>query len=87
MLVTRCITASKARRYVDLSVLVVIAASFSLGAAMSKTGAAAYIANWLMVGGLSPWWSLALVYALTTVFTCCCTDVSYWHGVGRTPGR
>ncbi len=69
MLVTRCITASKARRYVDLSVLVVIAASFSLGAAMSKTGAAAYIANWLMVGGLSPWWSLALVYALTTVFT------------------
>lgn len=69
MLVTRCITASKARRYVDLSVLVVIAASFSLGAAMSKTGAAAYIADWLMVGGLSPWWSLALIYVLTTVFT------------------
>ncbi|CAO1661601.1 Potassium transporter TrkA [Halomonas sp. NYA30] len=69
MLVTRCITASKARRYVDLSVLVVIAASFSLGAAMSKTGAAAYIADWLMIGGLSPWWSLALIYVLTTVFT------------------
>lgn len=70
MLVTRCLTASKARRYVDLSVLVVIAASFSLGAAMGKTGAAGQIAAWLMfTDNMAPWLALALVYLMTAVFT------------------
>ncbi|WP_148255203.1 SLC13 family permease [Aidingimonas lacisalsi] len=70
MLMTRCLTASKARRYVDLTVLVVIAASFSLGAAMDKTGAAGEIANGLMhFGGASPWLALVLVYLMTVVFT------------------
>ncbi|WP_280571230.1 SLC13 family permease, partial [Chromohalobacter sp. 296-RDG] len=39
MLALRCVTASKARRYLELSVLIVIAASFALGNAMDKTGA------------------------------------------------
>lgn len=70
MLIGGCITASKARRYVDLSVLLVIAASFSLGAAMTKTGAASQIAEWLMMNGsLSPWVALALIYGLTVAFT------------------
>lgn len=70
MLITRCVPASKARRYVDLSVLIVIAASFALGAAMTKTGAAAQIAQWLLlIDGLAPWVALALVYLLTVVFT------------------
>lgn len=70
MLVTRCVPASKARRYVDLSVLVVIAASFALGAAMTKTGAAAQIAQWLLlIDGLAPWAALALVYLMTVLFT------------------
>ncbi|MDN3522107.1 SLC13 family permease [Halomonas ramblicola] len=70
MLVTRCVPASKARRYVDLSVLIVIAASFALGAAMTKTGAAAQIAQWLLlIDGLAPWAALALVYLMTVVFT------------------
>ncbi|WP_136068755.1 SLC13 family permease [Modicisalibacter radicis] len=70
MLMTRCVTASKARRYVDLSVLIVIAASFALGAAMSKTGAATQIAQWLLfMEGPSPWLALALVYAMTVLFT------------------
>nr|WP_299379314.1 SLC13 family permease [uncultured Halomonas sp.] len=70
MLATRCLSASKARHYVDLSVLIVIAASFSLGAAMSKTGAAGQIAQWLMfANGLSPWLVLALVYLMTVIFT------------------
>ncbi|SDL68067.1 Di-and tricarboxylate transporter [Modicisalibacter muralis] len=70
MLFTRCLTASKARRYVDLSVLVVIAASFSLGAAMDKTGAASQIASWLMfTNSMAPWLALALVYLMTVVFT------------------
>lgn len=70
MLVTRCVPASKARRYVDLSVLVVIAASFALGVAMAKTGAAQQIALWLMlIDGLAPWAALALVYLITVIFT------------------
>ncbi|WP_287123983.1 SLC13 family permease [Chromohalobacter sp.] len=70
MLLTRCVTASKARRYLELSVLIVIAASFALGNAMDKTGAASQIAQWLLLAdGLSPWMALAMVYTLTVAFT------------------
>ncbi len=70
MLLTRCVTASKARRYLELSVLIVIAASFALGNAMDKTGAASQIAQWLLLtDGLSPWMALAMVYILTVIFT------------------
>ncbi|SHM44965.1 Di-and tricarboxylate transporter [Halomonas cupida] len=70
MLVTRCLPASKARRYIDLSVLVVISASFALGAALTKTGAALMIADTIMlIDGLSPWLALALIYLLTVIFT------------------
>ncbi|WP_280564844.1 SLC13 family permease [Chromohalobacter sp. 48-RD10] len=70
MLLTRCVTASKARRYLELSVLIVIAASFALGSAMDKTGAASQIAQWLLLtDGLSPWMALAMVYTLTVIFT------------------
>ncbi|MBZ0331869.1 SLC13 family permease [Halomonas sp. ANAO-440] len=70
MLATRCVPASKARRYLDLSVLIVIAASFALGAAMTTTGAAAQIAQWLLlIDGLAPWAALALVYIMTVMFT------------------
>lgn len=72
MLITGCITASRARNSVDLSVLLVIAASFALGAAMTQTGAAAWIAG-MMLGGeassMHPWIALALVYVLTVIFT------------------
>ncbi|WP_312571557.1 SLC13 family permease [Stutzerimonas balearica] len=70
MLVTRCVTANKARRYIDLPVLVVIAASFSLGSAMTLTGAAKSIAELLIISDqISPWMALALIYLLTAVFT------------------
>ncbi|UYG06040.1 SLC13 family permease [Halomonas sp. M4R1S46] len=70
MLATRCVPASKARRYVDLSVLIVIGASFALGEAMTKTGAASQIAQWLMFrDDLAPWAALALVYLMTVIFT------------------
>lgn len=70
MIATRCVTASHARRSVDLSVLVVIAASFALGTAMLKTGAAGAIVDSLIGdGALSPWLLLALIYLLTTAFT------------------
>ncbi|MBU0791851.1 MAG: SLC13 family permease [Gammaproteobacteria bacterium] len=70
MLATRCISISKARRNVDLTVITVIAASFSLGAAMSKTGAAEMIAsNIVALAPYSPWLSLALIYMITVLFT------------------
>ncbi|HET7414087.1 MAG TPA: SLC13 family permease [Arthrobacter sp.] len=70
MLLLRCMPYSKARRSIDISVLTVIAASFALGAAMSKTGAAKQIANWLLfTDDLAPWIGLVLVYVMTVVFT------------------
>ncbi|MCL7945118.1 SLC13 family permease [Marinobacter sp. ATCH36] len=70
MIVSGCITASRARRSVDLPVLVVIAASFALGNAMTETGAAIWVANgFLGFGALTPWMALALIYLLTAIFT------------------
>jgi len=70
MIVSGCITSSRARRSVDLPVLVVIAASFALGNAMTVTGAAAWVAGGLLgFGELSPWVALALIYFLTAAFT------------------
>lgn len=70
MLATRCITAGKARRYVDLTVLVVIAASFALGEAIVKSGVAELTATQLIVlFDPSPWMALLLIYILTSIFT------------------
>ncbi|MFT7558211.1 MAG: di/tricarboxylate transporter [Flavobacteriales bacterium] len=70
MLVTRCVSASKARRQIDLQVLVVIAASLGLGLAMTLTGAAEAIATVLLPESLaSPLFALIVVYLLTVVFT------------------
>lgn len=70
MILTGCVTASRARRSIDLPVLVVIAASFALGNAMTVTGAADWVANgFLGAGALSPWLALALVYITTALFT------------------
>lgn len=70
MLATRCITAGKARRYVDLTVLVVIAASFALGEAMSKSGASTVIADGMInLISPTPWMALLMIYLLTSFFT------------------
>ncbi|WP_300345383.1 SLC13 family permease [Nesterenkonia sp.] len=70
MFATRCVPIGKARREIDLSVLIVIAASFALGAAMTQTGAAKQIAEWLLFAeALPPWVALAIVYAVTVLFT------------------
>ena len=70
MILAGCLTASRARRSVDLPVLVVIAASFALGNAMTVTGAAEWVASSLLSFGLlTPWVALALVYVLTAAFT------------------
>ncbi len=70
MLLTGCVRTGKARQSIDLSVLIVIAASFSLGAAMTKTGAANQLAQWLLLSdSMAPWVALALVYLATVFFT------------------
>ncbi|WP_251976376.1 SLC13 family permease [Salinicola avicenniae] len=70
MILTRCLTATQARRSVDFSVLIVIASSFSLGKALEVTGAAQGIAQALLTLGLdSPWVMLLAIYLLTTLFT------------------
>ncbi|WP_372742048.1 SLC13 family permease [Neptunomonas sp.] len=70
MLATGCVSVTKARRNMDITVITVIAASFSLGTAMTKTGAADAIAQGMMFHeGLSPWILLAMVYILTAIFT------------------
>ena len=70
MLVTGCISAAKARRSIDLSVVIVIGASFALGTAMMETGAAAAIADFFTVSMvLSPLIALIMVYVLTVMFT------------------
>lgn len=70
MIVCGCVTVNRARRSLDLPVLIVIAASFALGAAMSETGAAQWVADGVLgVGVLTPWMALAVIYLMTAVFT------------------
>lgn len=66
-----CVSAERARRALDLPVLIAIAAALFLGRAMERTGLAEYIAQGVMSGmnPLGPWGSLAGIYVLTLVFT------------------
>ncbi|MGM0565015.1 MAG: SLC13 family permease [Pseudomonadota bacterium] len=70
MIATGCVTAGRARRSFDLPVLVVIAASFALGRAMSETGVAEFLAGQLLgTLGQNPVAVLAGIYLTTVVFT------------------
>jgi di/tricarboxylate transporter len=70
MILTRCCSGPLARRSLDWRVLLVLAASIGIGRAMEVSGAAAAISQRLI--GLAdgqPWVTLAVVYAITMVFT------------------
>ena len=70
MLLTRCCTVSLARRSVDWEVLLAIAASFAISAALEKTGAAKMVAdNLIGLAAGSPWGTLAMVYLVTLIAT------------------
>jgi di/tricarboxylate transporter len=72
MILTRCCSATEARRSVDWGVLVVVAASFGISRAMQVSGAATAAAPVLLgLAGNHPWLALGLVYALTMA----CTEV------------
>jgi di/tricarboxylate transporter len=75
MILTRCTNSRTARRAPDWQVLVVIATSFGIGAALEKTGAAS-----LMAGGLigladgNPTITLSLVFLATALLTALATN-------------
>ncbi|MBK1647564.1 SLC13 family permease [Rhabdochromatium marinum] len=75
MLITRCTAGHIARRAPDWQVLVVIATSFGIGAALEKTGVATLLADSLI--GLAQgdaWLSLALVFVATAFLTALATN-------------
>jgi di/tricarboxylate transporter len=70
MLFTKCVSIPSARRSVDWEVLLAIAASFALGTALEKTGAAQQIATQTIgLAGGNAWISLAAIYLITLVVT------------------
>ncbi len=75
MIVTRCVSASSARRNVDWIVLIVIAASFGIGQAMQISGAADHIAQLLIsfTAG-NPWVALGMIFTITAIFTAMITN-------------
>jgi di/tricarboxylate transporter len=70
MIATRCCSITLARRSIDWELLLAIAASFALGDALERTGAAKMIADHLigMAAG-NPWGTLAAVYFVTLIVT------------------
>ncbi len=70
MLAARCCGVPEARRAIDWQVLLAIGASFGIGRALVKTGAAEALTHAITtaVGG-SPWLSLAAIYGLTLMVT------------------
>lgn len=66
MVLSKCCSASVARRAIDMQTLLVIAAAIGLGKAMQVSGLAVVISDlMLIVGGTDPYWSLVLVLVMT----------------------
>lgn len=83
MIGTRCLSASAARSAIDLQVLFTVAAAIGVGNAMHYSGAATWLASWLVHVansiGVSPDWKpyllLAVVYVVTIAFTESITNI------------
>lgn len=70
MLFTRCCSANQARRSVEWKVILAVAAAFSLGGAVQKSGLANALAHTLTTAaGGSPLLSLAAIYGCTLMLT------------------
>jgi di/tricarboxylate transporter len=70
MLALRCVSISTARKAINWETLLTIAASFALGTALEKTGAAAMITDAAVrLSGGNPWTSLAAIYICTLIAT------------------
>jgi di/tricarboxylate transporter len=70
MIVTGCCTAEEARTSIDWRVVVVIGAALGLGLAMEMSGAAGYLAEYMIKTAQGhPWMVLVIMYLVTTIFT------------------
>ena len=71
LLLTRCLTAVEARRSMELNVLIIIACSLGISKALDKTGAANFIAEYLIAGAknFGPVGLLAVIYFSTSLLT------------------
>jgi di/tricarboxylate transporter len=75
MIVSGCTGGRTARQAPDWQILVVIAASFGIGAAMQKSGAAAVLADGVInLAGANPWSTLALVFVATALLSAIATN-------------
>lgn len=75
MLVLGCTSGRVARHAPDWQVLVVIATSFGVGAALQKTGAAGLLANGIIgLAGGAPWPTLVLIFVATALLTAIATN-------------
>jgi len=75
MLLTGCTSGAAARKAPDWQVLVVIATSFGIGAALNNSGAAAVVADSLIgMAGQNPHTALALVFTTTAILTSFATN-------------
>ncbi|NEX15763.1 MAG: SLC13 family permease [Halochromatium sp.] len=75
MILTGCTPDRVARRAPDWQVLIVIATSFGIGAALEKTGAAALLAGSLIeLGGGLPWLALGLLFVAAALLTAMATN-------------
>lgn len=71
LLVTKGISADEVKRNMQFQVLLIIASSLGIGAAMTKTGLAEWLAAWLIAIGepIGIIAILVMMYALTNLFT------------------
>jgi len=70
MVASGCMTLNVARRSIEYPVLVGIASSFALGAALTASGAADLLGGWLGSAAKGdPFWSLVLLYITSVVVT------------------
>lgn len=76
MLVTRCLSVREAKQSIDWQIVLVIAASIALGAALDKTGAARFIADAMVGGTGSPMMTLASVFTLTVIFSALISNIA-----------
>ncbi len=74
MLITGCCTWNKARRSLDGSVLLTIAASFAIGQALDNSGVSLAAAHLFLQMADGPWMLLAATYVLVAVLTAIITN-------------
>jgi di/tricarboxylate transporter len=75
MIVSGCTSGRAARQAPDWQVLVVIATSFGIGAALQKTGAAGVLADGIVsLAGGNPWATLVLVFVATALLSAVATN-------------